>query len=66
MPGQSGSPKSGGGIVPLEAWALGGVHYLATAAVVAGSAARERILGFPAGAGTAEPESPGAAVDVPA
>jgi purine-cytosine permease-like protein len=66
MPGQSGSPKTGWGIVPLEAWALGGVLYLATAAVVAGSAARERILGFPAGAGAAEPESPVAAVDVPA
>lgn len=53
MPGQSGSPKSGWGIVPLEAWAIGGVLYLALAAAVARSAAREQILGFPEGAGAA-------------
>ncbi len=47
MPGQDGSPKSGWGIVPLEAWALGGVLYVVLAFLVARSEARERILGFP-------------------
>lgn len=52
MPGQSGSPKSGWGIVPLEAWVLGGALYLAIAALVARHSRREQILGFPEGAGS--------------
>ncbi|HET6869751.1 MAG TPA: cytosine permease [Solirubrobacteraceae bacterium] len=47
LPGQSGSPLSGWGIVPVEAWALGGFLYTLLAAVVARSASRERLLGFP-------------------
>ena len=66
MPGQSGSPKGGWGIVPLEAWALGGVLYLALAALIVGNAARDRILGFPDGAGEAEPGPAPVAVDAPA
>jgi purine-cytosine permease-like protein len=66
MPGQNGSPKSGWGIVPLEAWALGGVLYLALAALVVGNAARDRILGFPDGAAEAEPGPTPVAADAPA
>lgn len=55
LPGQSGSPKSGWGIVPVEAWLLGGALYLAAAAVVARSPACDRILGFPKGADSPEP-----------
>ena len=47
MPGQSGFPKSGWGIVPLEAWALGGVLYVVLAFLLARGSDRERILGFP-------------------
>ena len=55
LPGQSGSPLNGWGIVPVEAWAIGGVLYTVLAAVVARSASRERLLGFPR---EASPEPP--------
>lgn len=60
FPGQSGNPLSGWGIPTIEAWALGGFLYLGLAAFVVRSPARERILGFPAGAraGDEEPQEP--------
>jgi purine-cytosine permease-like protein len=50
LPGQDGNPLGGWGIPTIEAWALGGFLYLALAALVARSSARERILGFPGAA----------------
>lgn len=47
MPGQDGSPKTGWGIVPLEAWALGGVLYVVLTFLLARGPNREQILGFP-------------------
>jgi purine-cytosine permease-like protein len=47
LPGQAGSPLSGWGIVPLEAWLIGAVLYTTLAALVARNPAREQILGFP-------------------
>jgi purine-cytosine permease-like protein len=63
MPGQDGAPKSGWGIVPLEAWALGGALYVVLAFLVARSDARERILGFPHAPETAEPADMAAPAD---
>lgn len=53
LPGQAGSPLIGWGIVPLEAWLIAAVIYIGLAAVVARTPARERLLGFPQGAGSA-------------
>ncbi|MDA8068380.1 MAG: cytosine permease [Actinomycetota bacterium] len=47
LPGQSGSPLNGWGIVPLEAWLLAAILYIGLAAGVSRSTARERLLGFP-------------------
>ncbi len=47
FPWQDGTPLGGWGIPTIEAWVLGGVVYLALAALAARSPAWERILGFP-------------------
>jgi len=66
LPGQSGNPLNGWGIPTIEAWALGGALYLAIAALVARSPARERILGFPGEATLPERNAPPADVNVAA
>jgi len=66
MPGQDGVPKTNWGIVPLEAWALGGVLYIVLAFLVRRSDARDRILGFPHLPETAEPADAVAPADAPA
>jgi len=55
LPGQAGAPLNGWGIVPLEAWLIGGVLYAVLAALVARSRARDRILGFPLEVDAREP-----------
>jgi hypothetical protein len=47
LPGQSGSPLIGWGIVPLEAWLMAAAIYIGLAAVIARSPNPERLLGFP-------------------
>lgn len=60
MPGQDGSPLQGWGVVPLEAWLLGGAIYAVLALIVARTGDYRRLLGFPATAIAAEanPASP--------
>jgi purine-cytosine permease-like protein len=48
LPGQDGAPLEGWGIVPVEAWILAGLTYIGLVAIANRSAARERLLGFPA------------------
>lgn len=64
LPGQSGSPLSGWGIVPLEAWLMAAALYTAIAVVVVRSPAREHLLGFPRGAAP-ESEPVAASDEVP-
>jgi hypothetical protein len=54
VPGQDSAPSGilGEGVVPFQAWVLGGVLYLALAALAARSAAPAKALGFPEGATT--------------
>ena len=48
LPGQAGSPLNGWGVVPLEAWVLGGVLYAVLAVGLARVATdHRRLLGFP-------------------
>jgi len=48
LPGQSGSPYAGWGVVPVEAWVLAAVLYIALTALVKRTPDVERALGFPA------------------
>ena len=47
LPGQSGSPLQGWGVVPLEAWLIGAVLYTTLAAIAAKTSDVSRVLGFP-------------------
>lgn len=55
FPWQAGTPYAGWGIVPLEAWLLAGVIYIALAAVVARMPWGRTALGFPSTALVGEP-----------